>query len=119
MDLKEMILRIRLLANDILDFSMGSYFGIKADNRDVRNLWKEYEELRDQINGNFSDIQDELPEISIPDPYIADKDSFYLEGTPIFKPEHFTIIRLAVEKMLQAAVMKNRDQASGSHVSAI
>jgi hypothetical protein len=118
MDLKEMIVRIRLLANDILDFSMGSYFGIQADNKDVRKLWQDYDELRNQISCNFSELTNELMEVSIPDPYIADTDSFYMEGTPIFKPEHFTSIRLAVEKMLQSAMNKNSNSRKSSPATA-
>jgi len=118
MDIKEIIVRIRLLANDILDFSMGSYFGIQADNRDVRKLWQEYDDLRNQIKGNFSDPKDEFIEIPIPEPYVADNDSFYMAGTPIFKPEHFTDIRIAVEKMLHSAMTKNHGQRLGSSVTA-
>lgn len=118
MDLKEIIMRIRLLASDVLDFSMGSYFGIQADNKDVRKLWKEYDDLRKQISYNFSELKTELIEVSIPDPYIADSDSFYMEGTPIFKPEHFTSIRLAVEKMLQSTVNKNCNSIKSSPTTA-
>jgi hypothetical protein len=118
MDLKEMIVRIRLLGNDVLDFSMGSYFGIQADNKDVKKLWQEYDDLRNQINGNFSGLSNELLEVPLPDPYIADSDSFYTEGTPIFKPEHFTNIRLAVEKMLQSTINQNSSAGKNSQAAA-
>jgi hypothetical protein len=119
MDIKEMIVRIRLLANDILDYSMGSYFGIQADNRDVRKLWQEYDDLRNQFKGDFSDLKDDFKEVPIPEPYIADNDSFYMEGTRIFKPEHFTSIRIAVEKMLQSVMTKNHGQRLGSSVTPV
>jgi hypothetical protein len=70
MDLKEMIVRIRLLGNDVLDFSMGSYFGIQADNKDVKKLWQDYDDLRNQINGNFSGLSNELLEVPLPDPIL-------------------------------------------------
>ena len=38
------------------------------------------------------------------DPYLADEESFYKEGTMIYKPEHFAPLRLAVEKLMKIAI---------------
>lgn len=97
---KKLSIRLRLLSHDISDYFRGSYFGVQAMDPEVLRLWTEYNsilsELRELDPHLFSDVE----EVAYPAPYLADENSFYKEGTMIFKPEHFEPLRHATEDLL-------------------
>jgi hypothetical protein len=47
-----------------------------------------------ELFGGFTDLP-------YPDPYLAAEDSFYKEGTMIYKPEHFSPLRNQIVKILE------------------
>ncbi len=97
---KKLRIRLQLLYNDILEYSRGSFFGVKAMDPDVLNLWFEYNNLLSEFDSIFSGLFNDFHDISYPDPYLATEDSFYREGTMIYKPEHFSQLRNEVAKMI-------------------
>lgn len=96
---KKLSIRLRLLSNDISDYFRGACFGVPAMDPDVLRLWTEYNKLLSELQLYYPDLFLDFHEISYPAPYLADEESFYKEGTMIFKPEHFAPLRLATEKL--------------------
>lgn len=92
------------MTNDIRDYFKGSYFGVPALDPEVLRLWTEYNSLLDELQALDPDLFSEYQEIKYPAPYLADEESFYKEGTMIFKPEHFAPLRVASEKLLHTVV---------------
>jgi hypothetical protein len=101
MELKRLIRNTKLLLNDIIDINKAAFLEIRADNEDVTTLWKEYNRLRNILIQSHPVLFNTLPEQSIPEPYMANEDSFHYKGTLVFKPEHFSSLRLEVEKILK------------------
>ena len=104
MNPKKLSIRLRLLSNDISDYFRGACFGVPAMDTDVLRLWTEYNSLLADLKSFEPNLFSEFSEISYPAPYIADEESFYKEGTMIFKPEHFAPLRLATEQLYQTIV---------------
>ena len=104
MNPKKTSLRLRLLANDISDYFRGSYFGVPAMDPEVLKLWTEYNNLVEELQGFDHDLFSDFPIIPYPAPYLADSESFYKEGTMVYKPEHFAPLRIAVEKLMKVAI---------------
>lgn len=100
MNLKKLSIRLRILNNEISDYFKGSYFGVPALDPEVLRLWTDYNSLMEELKSFDSDLFSEFHEIKYPAPYLADEESFYKEGTMIFKPEHFAPLRMASEKIL-------------------
>jgi len=100
-NIKKLTIRLRILYNDVLDYNQGSFFGVQAMDTEVLHLWVEYSSLLSEFDTAFPLIFKNFKDLPYPDPYIAGTDSFYKEGTMIYKPEHFASLRLAIEKMLE------------------
>ena len=113
MNPKKLSVRLRLLSHDISDYFRGSYFGVPAMDPDVLRLWTEYYAVLSELQSLYPNVFSEYPEIPYPAPYLADEESFYKEGTMIYKPEHFAPLRLAIEKLLNAtiALIWNKESA--------
>ena len=99
---KKLKLQLQILLNEVIDYNWGSYFGVQSMDPNVLRLWTEYNEIRNKLvsNKEFSSI--EFPELSYPQPNIADSDSFFKEGTMLYQTEHFSALRLSIEKVLEA-----------------
>jgi hypothetical protein len=113
MNPKKISISLRLLANDINDYFRGSGFGVPAMDPDVLRLWTDYNNFLDELRNYDDSLTDGLHEIPYPAPYLAEEDSFYKEGTMIYKPEHFVPLKQAVQKLLDAIVplVWNRESA--------
>lgn len=101
LNIKKLTIRLKVLFNDVVDFNRGSYFGVRAMDPDVLHLWEEFNNIWELVIADCPSLKKDIPEMSYPDPYIANGDSFYHEGTMIYKPEHFAPLRLSIEKMLK------------------
>ena len=101
MELKRLIINTKLLLDDIIDINKAAFLEIRADNEDVTILWKEYNRLRNILIQSYPVLFSTLPEHAVPEPYIAKDDSFHFMGTLVFKPEHFSALRLEVEDILK------------------
>jgi len=104
LNLKKTTLKLRLLSNDINDYFRGSYFGVPALDPDVLRLWKEYNEMLAELKEFDSEVFADFFEIPFPAPILADDESFYKEGTLIYKPEHFAPLRLSAERLLAVTI---------------
>jgi len=102
LNIKKTTIRLRLLLNDIIDFNRGSFFGVRAMDPEVIKLWEDYNLFRSRLVEEGYLIESDFTKLSFPEPYVADQDSFYKEGTMVYKPEHFAPLRLSVEKVLDA-----------------
>ncbi|MEZ5083684.1 MAG: hypothetical protein R2750_09565 [Bacteroidales bacterium] len=101
LNIKKLTIRLRILLNDVIDYNWGSYFGVRSMDPDVLHLWEEYNNIWAEVISEYPQLKIELPELSYPEPYLADGQGFFSEGTMIYKPEHFSSLRLEVEKMLK------------------
>ncbi|MCF8367804.1 MAG: hypothetical protein K9G76_02090 [Bacteroidales bacterium] len=102
LNIKKLSIRLKVLLNEVVDFNRGSYFGVRAMDAEVLHLWEEYNNIWELVVTECPSLKEEFPELSYPDPYIANGDSFYKEGTMIYKPEHFAPLRLSIQQMLKA-----------------
>ena len=112
MNPKKISLRLRLLSNDISEYFRGSYFGVPAMDPDVLRLWTEYNSILSELQAFDPVLFNGYDEILYPAPYLADEDSFYKEGTMIYKTEHFSSIRIATESLLKSALPLTWDKES-------
>lgn len=110
MELKRLIINTKLLLNDIIDINKAAFLEIRADNEEVTTLWKEYNRLRNILIQSYPVLFNTLPEHSVPEPYIVKDDSFHFMGTLVFKPEHFSALRLEVEKILNTLKSLNKKE---------
>ena len=101
MELKKLIIHSKLLLDDIVDINVASFHEIRADIEEVTCLWKEYNRLRSILIQSYPLLFNTLPEHGVPEPYMANDESFYFVGTLVFKPEHFSDLRIEVEKILK------------------
>ena len=108
MELKRLIIHTKLFLDDIVEINKAAFIEVRADNEEVTNLWKEYDRLRNILIQSFPVLFNTLPEHCIPEPYMAKEDSFHFVGTLVFKPEHFSTLRLEVEKILKT--LKNLEK---------
>lgn len=67
---------------------------------EVLHLWLEYNNLLSEFHTIYPSLLSEFKELPYPDPELASDDSFYKEGTMIYKPEHFTQMRLELNKVI-------------------
>ena len=100
MELKRLIVKTKLLLDDIVDINKASFLEIRADSEEVTSLWNEYRRLRSILIQSHPLLFSTLPEHTIPEPYLVTWDSYHQIGTLVFKPEHFDQLRLEVEKIL-------------------
>lgn len=112
MNPKKVSLRLRLLLNDISEYFRGSYFGVPAMDLDVLRLWTEYNAIVYELQEYDPALFDDCKEMPYPAPYLADEESFYKEGTMIYKPEHFSSLRIATESLLKSALPLTWDKES-------
>lgn len=98
--IKTLNIRLRMLLNDVIDYNRGSFFGVRAMDPEVLHLWLEYNNLLSELDTVFPEMFRDFYDLSYPDPYVASEDSFYKEGTMIYKPEHFSPLRMKVAKMI-------------------
>jgi hypothetical protein len=103
-NLKKASITLRIQNNEVSDYYKGSLFGVPALDPDVLRLWTEYNALLEKLKEFDEELFTEFYEIKYPAPYVADEDSFYKEGTMIYKPEHFVPLKQAVENLLDAIV---------------
>lgn len=95
-----MTVQLKVLLNDVIDYNWGSFFGVRAMDPDVLRLWKEYNDVRSELIMDKKISPLDFPELTYPNPDIAESDSFFKEGTMIYKPEHFSTLRLSIEKII-------------------
>ncbi|MCB0805477.1 MAG: hypothetical protein KDC05_06725 [Bacteroidales bacterium] len=112
METKKLFIRLRILLNDVIDFNKGAFFGIRALDPEVIRLWEEYNEIRNLLAQSYPLMFREFPQLECPDPYLATSNSFYYEGTMIYKPEHFATLRLELEKMLETLAMVGKRESA-------
>ena len=117
MELKRLIINTKLLLNDIIDINKAAFMEIRADTEDVTNLWREYDRLRSILIQSHPVLFNTLPEQSIPEAYLVTEDSFHTIGTLVFKPEHFSELRLEVEKILKTlkGLSKKEKNTAGNY----
>lgn len=115
MELKRLIINTKLLLNDIIDINKAAFLEIRADNEEVTNLWREYNRLRSILIQSHPVLFNTLPEQSIPEPYLVKEESFHNIGTLVFKPEHFSELRLEVEKVLGTLKSLNKKDKNSTH----
>jgi len=109
---RKIYIRLRLLLNDVIDYNKGAFFGIRALDPEVLNLWEGYNLIRKELANAYPLMFREFPELTAPEPYLATSESFYYEGTLIYKPEHFATLRLEIEKMLEALSMIGKKESA-------
>jgi len=107
-----MTVQLKVLLNDVIDYNWGSFFGVRAMDPDVLRLWKEYNELRSELITNKKLSPLDFPELTYPNPDIAESDSFFKEGTMIYKPEHFSSLRLSIEKVIEMISSSERKETA-------
>ena len=112
METKKLFIRLRILLNDVIDFNKGAFFGIRAVDPDVIKLWEEYNEIREMLVQYYPLMFREFPTLQCPEPYLATANSFYYEGTMIYKPEHFATLRLQLEKMLDTLALVGKKESA-------
>lgn len=112
MNPKKVSLRLRLLSNDISEYFRGSYFGVPAMDPEVLRLWTEYNSILEELQSYEPALFRDFVEIPYPAPYLADDESFYKEGTMIYKPEHFAPLRVAADKLMKSALPLAWDKES-------
>ena len=88
--------------NDISDYFRGSFFGVPSMDPEVLRLWAEYNSILSALQSACPELVEGCSTISYPAPYLADEESFYKEGTMIYKPEHFAPLRLAAENLIHS-----------------
>ena len=101
---KKASIKLRILGNEVSDYFRGSYFGVPAMDQDVLRLWKDFNDLLLELQLEDPDRYSDFQEVPYPAPYLADEESFYREGTMIYKPEHFAPLRLAIENLLKFTI---------------
>lgn len=99
--IKKKSIQLRVLLNDVIDYNWGSFFGVQSMDPDVLRLWLEYNKIRSVLIEYGQISESHFPELEYPEPYLADTDSFFSEGTMIYKPEHFTPLRMTIEDLLK------------------
>jgi len=100
-NIKKLTIRLRILSSEVQEYYRGSYFGVRAMDKDVLHLWLEYNHLLSEFDTIYPHLFSQQKELPYPDPYLATGESFYQEGTMIYKPEHFAELRLSVSKMME------------------
>ena len=68
---------------------------------EVLHLWFEFNSILPELDTTYPSMFKNFHDLPYPVPHIANADSFYKEGTMIYKPEHFAPLRLAIEKILE------------------
>jgi len=101
LDSKKLNIRLRVLYGDVLDYCRGSFFGVRAMDDEVLKLWFEYNNLLSEYDTVYPDLFNDFFDMPYPDPYLAKEDSFYKEGTMIYKPEHFVPLRNEIGRMIE------------------
>jgi hypothetical protein len=71
---------------------------------EVLRLWAEYNSILAELNAYDPNIFSDFQEIPYPAPYLADEESFFKEGTMIYKPEHFTFLKQAIDRLLKITI---------------
>ena len=115
MELKRLIVNTKLLLDDIVDINKAAFLEIRADSEEVTSLWKEYNRLRNILIQSYPVLFNTLPEHGVPEPYMARDDSFHFVGTLVFKPEHFSELRLEVEEILRNLKTLNKKERNITH----
>ena len=110
--IKHLTISLRVLLNDVIDFNHGSIFGIQAMHPDILQLWEDYNSIRLSILSENLVSPLRFPELYYPEPDIANGDSFYKEGTMIYKPEHFIQLRHSIEDMLAAIRLSDQKESA-------
>ena len=112
METKKLYIDLRILLNEVIDFNKGAFFGIRALDPEVLNLWDQYNTIRNELINSYPLFFREFPVLQYPEPYLATSDSFYYEGTLIYKPEHFAPLRMTLEKMLDTIQMVGKKESA-------
>ncbi len=100
-NIKTLIIRLRILISEIQEFHRGSFLGVRAMDPEVLHLWLEYNNLLSEFDTVYPTLFSKHKEMPYPDPYLATDDSFYKEGTMIYKPEQFAPLRRAAIEMME------------------
>jgi hypothetical protein len=100
-NIKKLTTRLRILNTEIQEYYRGSFFGVRAMDPEVLHLWLEYNNLVSEFDTIYPTLFSKQKELPYPDPYLATEESFYQEGTMIYKPEHFAPIRRAAAEMME------------------
>jgi len=94
-------IRLQLLYDQVKKYQKMAFFGVRADDPEVVDLWLEYNRLRGVLLTLNPELFADLKETNAPEPDEASSFSHHNVGEPVFKPIHFNALERQVEKALE------------------
>lgn len=108
MEIEKAIIKLNLLFDRLLKYKEEAFMGVPADDENVKNLWKEFEELSVKLIQLNPDVFDDLQKVTIPLPSAASSFGYNAPGTPIFYPKHFNSLETEMSKAISyVSLIKN------------
>lgn len=105
MELKKAIIKLNIIAQNIVKCKRSAFFGVNANAPEIKSLWFDYNEVRNVLISNNEKLFGELVDLELPQPEEASSFGLVDLGSPVYYPKHFSTIENQVYKALRFVEM--------------